>query len=118
MKKILLMLALLVSPLSALDFGVAWDLNNAPEVITGCKLYEKTIVNNVVTWNLVATAPSPVNFVDLVGIPAGTHVYAVTAFSGTAESPKSAELPLLVTQTTFTVIGTPNTPLNIRKKTP
>lgn len=96
--KLITILALLLSAASALaQISLEWDPNAPVEGVTGYKVWQKVITPPVppateptVTWKLIGTATEPRH--TIAKVPAGTTVYAVTAYSPGGESERSNEV--------------------------
>ncbi len=82
MKKLLLSLVLAsVSVLSSFGFtlSLTWDLNPAGDQVTSYRLYEKTGTPAAPVYTQVGESAIPP--LRLNGVPAGPHVYVLTAVS-------------------------------------
>jgi hypothetical protein len=87
MKIILLFLSLTLAACAAAAQTLAWTVNPADNV-TSCKVYEHVGT----AYNLIATVIAPLTTYSLAGVPAGAHIYAVTAVNIRGESLRSAEI--------------------------
>jgi hypothetical protein len=88
----LLLALLMMSPVSAATFTLGWDANPASDLVTQYTLYEYVGAQ----WTKVISVPGTETQVTLMGVPQGTHKYAVTAKNIVGESLLSASLRLHV----------------------
>lgn len=109
---LLLLLALMATPLFGATVTLAWDPKPTGDTRTHVRIYERTGAAAPFAYTLIGTAIEPATTIVLSSVPAGSHTYVARAWNGQSESADSNAVSVVIlavpgTVTNVTISITP-----------